>query len=60
MGIILWEIVMHEVPRRGYVQPPPPSQACPAGLSDLIRDCLLTDPRQRPSAAQIVERLRAL
>ena len=59
-GIVLWEIVTHEVPRRGFVQLPPPSEACPAGVSQLIRDCLQTDPRQRPSAVEIVEGLRAM
>lgn len=59
-GIVLWEIVTHEVPRRGFVQPLPLSDACPAGVSQLIRDCLQTDQRQRPSASEIVERLKAM
>ena len=57
---MLWELATKHVPRRGDVVPPPPSEACPAGLSELIRDCLELEPARRPTAQQVLERLRAL
>jgi serine/threonine protein kinase len=60
MGVVLWELVTKRVPRRGDVAPPPPSDDCPAGLSQLIGDCLQLEPEQRPTAEQVLERLQAL
>lgn len=48
------------IPRRGDVAPPPPSEDCPAGLSELIGECLQLEPAQRPTAEQVLERLKAL
>ena len=59
-GVVLWEIATRRVPRRGDVEPPPPSADCPAGLSQLIADCLRLEPAARPTAQQALERLQAL
>lgn len=59
-GVVLWEIATRRVPRRGDVEPPPPSADCPAGLSQLIADCLQLEPTARPTAQQALERLQAL
>ncbi|KAI7835916.1 hypothetical protein COHA_010196 [Chlorella ohadii] len=60
MGVVLWELVTKRIPRRGDVAPPPPSDDCPAGLSELIGDCLQLEPEKRPNAEQVLERLKAL
>lgn len=60
LGVVLWELATLEVPQRGRVQPPPPSHACPAELSQLIGDCLQLEPSARPTAQQALERLQAM
>lgn len=57
---VLWELATKRIPRRGDVAPPPPSDACPAGLSQLIGDCLQLEPERRPDAQQVLDRLKAL
>ncbi|PRW50855.1 serine threonine- kinase isoform A [Chlorella sorokiniana] len=60
LGVVLWELVTKELPRRGFVQPPPASEDCPQDLSELIGECLQQDPARRPTAQQVLERLQAL
>lgn len=60
LGVVLWELATREAPVRGQVAPPPPSDASPAGLAELIGDCLQQDPQARPTAAQALERLQGL
>lgn len=59
-GILLWEIVTRETPVRGRLRPVLVPEECPAAISELIDDCLLDDPRRRPSPTQIVQRLTAV
>lgn len=60
MGVVLYELATKEMPQRGSVAPPPPSAACPQGLSALIGECLQQDPARRPTAQQVLERLQQL
>ncbi|PSC70996.1 serine threonine-kinase [Micractinium conductrix] len=60
LGVVLWEIATAKYPRRGDAATPPASDACPQGLSDLIGDCLSTEPARRPMAQQALERLHQL
>jgi hypothetical protein len=57
LGVILWELATQKVPERGFVEPPPPSEYCPAELSLLIEECTDPDPADRPNATQVYERL---
>ena len=54
---------IHPPARLPACLPPPVSRVpdeCPAAVWDLLLDCLATIPRKRPSAVEIVERLRAM
>ena len=51
-----------EVPRRGFVYPPPElvgTPTCPQEVAQLITECMHADPHERPTAKQVVERLLA-
>ncbi len=58
-GILLWEIVTRETPKRGFTPAPEPGEACPAELAALIEACRAGDPKARPSAREAYERLLA-
>ena len=57
LGIVLWEIATGGVPQRGFTQPPPPSERCPAELALLIRSCTAPNPRLRPTAREVYEQI---
>ena len=57
-GIVLWEICTGETPIRGQLRDIRVPEECPAEVRALILECLETRPGRRPSALQIVERLR--
>jgi hypothetical protein len=57
LGIVLWEIVTGDMPRRGFTTLPPPSERCPAELAALIQECTVADPKIRPTAKEAYERL---
>nr|BCL66152.1 protein tyrosine kinase [Volvox reticuliferus] len=71
-GVVLWELYTTESPYRGMAphevveavcvrgKRPPWPQDTPTDLVELAEDCWHTDPHQRPSFADIVERLRQL
>ena len=59
LGIVLWEIATGKVPQRGFTQPPPPSERCPAELAALIKECTNSDVRERPTAKEVCEIIMA-
>ncbi|EFN54023.1 hypothetical protein CHLNCDRAFT_136066 [Chlorella variabilis] len=59
-GVVLWEICTCMTPIRGQLRDVGVPQECPAEVRELILDCLATNPRKRPSAVEIVDRLRAM
>ncbi|KAL4419356.1 hypothetical protein ABPG77_001583 [Micractinium sp. CCAP 211/92] len=59
-GVVLWEICTGATPIRGQLRDVQVPQECPAEVRELILDCLATNPRKRPSAVDVVERLRAM
>lgn len=59
-GVLLWEMIAHERPLRGRIQPFDSIEKCPPEVDQLIADCVELEPSDRPSAAAIVERLRPL
>ncbi len=74
LGVILYELVSGQTPYRGAgavdlgikvlgkdpVPPPECETALPAELEQVILDCLTKDPSRRPSAEDVVERLRQI
>ena len=59
-GIVLYEICTQEKPIRGQLRDIRVPEECPEGIRSLILECLETRPSRRPTAQQIVERLRLL
>lgn len=58
LGIVLWEIATGEVPQRGFTEIPPLSaDRCPLELAQLISDCTDEDPKKRPTAKEVCERI---
>lgn len=57
--MLLWEVVTGLFPARGSMREPLPEE-CPPEAATLMAACLQEDPTQRPTAAQLVERLRQL
>ena len=55
---MLWEIVTGERPVRGALRMPHPDE-CPADIADLILACGEPSPEARPTAAEVLRRLRA-
>ncbi len=59
-GVVLWEIVTGERPVRGQLRDVRVPEECPPEARALMLECLETRPSRRPSALQLVERLRAM
>lgn len=59
-GIVLWEICTGEMPERGRLRDIRVPEECTEQVRQLILECLDSRPSKRPSALQIVERLRAM
>ncbi|KAL4529628.1 hypothetical protein Ndes2437B_g08800 [Nannochloris sp. 'desiccata'] len=57
-GIVLWEICTGEKPVRGQLRDVKVPEECPEQVRILMLQCLDTRPSRRPSALQIVERLK--
>lgn len=57
-GVVLWEIITKQPPQRGHLREVRDEEAPPA-VQKLLEDCINTEVSQRPSAAEIVERLQA-
>jgi hypothetical protein len=57
LGVVLLELATGEMPRRGQIELPSISERCPQQLADLILDCTQEEPRKRPSAKEVYERI---
>ena len=61
LGVVLWELVTHEVPQRGFLHMPAPDpHRSPAQLLQLILDCVDQKPEARPTAHQVGARCHRL
>lgn len=56
-GVILWELVTGEQPRRGFLRHARVPEECPAEVDELIQCCLSEKPGDRPSCREIIEKL---
>ena len=54
-GVILWEIVTHELPTRRGLRECKVPQECPAEINSLITRCLHEDVEERPSAKDVCD-----
>ena len=63
LGILLREMVTGEIPQpyqmREQLASLVPGHDCAADTIDLIRECCAGDPKQRPAAAHVYDRLVA-
>lgn len=60
LGVVLWELVTGETPTRGSMRPVRVPEECPADVAALIAQCMAAAPADRPSAADIGQRLQLL
>lgn len=56
-GIVLHEMCSGAMPVRGRMRALQPPADCPPEISALVDACMSADPQQRPTAAQVAERL---
>ncbi|KAL4452680.1 hypothetical protein ABPG75_008342 [Micractinium tetrahymenae] len=59
-GVCLYEIVTGELPVRGQLRMPHVPTECPQEVADLFVQCTSGNPRARPSAQELVQRLSKL
>ncbi|KAK9836918.1 hypothetical protein WJX74_011052 [Apatococcus lobatus] len=59
-GVVLWEIVTGDRPRRGQNRPPEVPRQCPAAVARLIEECQARDPQDRPTAPLVLQTLLSL
>ena len=52
-GVVLWEIVTQEIPRRGQLRQLRCPDECPQAIADLLDDCHALNPKKRPSAEEV-------
>lgn len=52
LGVVLWELITHEEPRRGRLRPLVVPDDCPQEIKDLIDNCLHVMPADRPTAKE--------
>ncbi|KAL4418721.1 hypothetical protein ABPG77_008592 [Micractinium sp. CCAP 211/92] len=57
-GVVLWEIITGEKPTRGRLRAPRVPEECPQDVADLMMECMRLDPSERPTAQQVMHRLR--
>ena len=58
-GVVLWEIVTKEMPRRGQLRDVEVPRECPREISDLIDRCLQPNAVARPTAEEIFHYIQA-
>lgn len=54
------EIITGEKPTRGRLRAPRVPQECPQEVADLMMECMRLEPGQRPTAQQVMQRLRGM
>eukprot|EP00887_Chlorella_sp_A99_P002361 scaffold10.g2361.t1 len=59
-GVLLWEICTRTTPVRGQLRDVHCPDECPQEVRDVILSCLATNPRKRPTAVQLAQRLSLL
>ncbi|GAB4815748.1 hypothetical protein N2152v2_002794 [Parachlorella kessleri] len=59
-GVVLHEICSGEAPERGRLRDVRVPEDCPEEARTLMLECLEGDPRKRPTAVQLVERLKLI
>ncbi len=52
------EIITGEKPTRGRLRAPRVPEECPQDVADLMMECMRLDPSERPTAQQVMHRLR--
>ncbi|KAL4425869.1 hypothetical protein ABPG75_009885 [Micractinium tetrahymenae] len=58
LGMVLYQLITGERPRRGRLRPLRWPDECPRAVADLQEWCMVDDPAQRPTAAQVLQALR--
>jgi len=58
-GVVLLEIITHEMPMRGAIRMPRVPEECPQGVVDAVEACMQVDPEKRPTARQVHDILLA-
>ncbi|KAK9805532.1 hypothetical protein WJX72_003632 [[Myrmecia] bisecta] len=58
LGIVLYEIVSGEAAQRGKMRTLKVPEECSATVARLVSECLEVDPRRRPTAEELVYRIR--
>ncbi|KAL4419965.1 hypothetical protein ABPG75_007063 [Micractinium tetrahymenae] len=59
-GVVLWELITGEAPKRGEMRLPEVPRECPQEAADLITRCMSLEPRDRPTAQQLMQQLAAM
>ncbi len=59
-GVLLWEIITGLRPVRGHMRAIQVPAECPQEAADLMAACCALDPSARPSARELMHRLRDL
>ncbi|DBA77294.1 TPA: hypothetical protein ACH3X2_000816 [Trebouxia sp. C0005] len=58
LGVVLWELCTLDTPMLRQTRDIMVPEECPQEIADLIQQCKLVDPKQRPSAKEVFEILR--
>eukprot|EP00891_Asterochloris_glomerata_P002164 jgi/Astpho2/2164/fgenesh1_pg.00040_%23_20_t len=58
LGVVLWEIITHEPPRRGQMRECKVPEECSADILEMVDSCLQEEPHLRPSAKEVFMVLR--
>ncbi|CAL5224202.1 g6845 [Coccomyxa viridis] len=58
-AVVLWTICTQEVPIRGHLRTLKVPEECPLSIAQLIDDCLENPPKERPSARQAYDIIKA-
>ncbi|KAK9834233.1 hypothetical protein WJX74_009876 [Apatococcus lobatus] len=55
LGIVLWELLTGEVPKRGRIRPLRCPKDCPAEIASSVERCMEADPDRRPTTLELFE-----
>ncbi|KAL6771037.1 hypothetical protein ACKKBF_B33675 [Auxenochlorella protothecoides x Auxenochlorella symbiontica] len=59
-GVVLWELVTSEIPKRGKMRPIRVPEECPEAVVNLMEACWSAEPKSRPRAEEAVRILSSL